>query len=172
MRLNPSLDTEALANTFNGQRRLQIKDFLDDASAKTLESALSKVEWHLVMNDRDRYIDLPVSHLPELGLDRIEKAIAQATARAATEFQCVYENYPIADAVQSGRVWPQAFADVFAFMNSAETINILHQITALDIDFFDMQATKYGPGHVLTAHDDGVEGKNRKFAYVLGLTRG
>jgi SM-20-related protein len=38
------------------------------------------------------------------------------------------------------------------------------------IDFADAQATAYGPGHFLTAHDDEVAGKQRHAAYVFNLT--
>ena len=36
----------------------------------------------------------------------------------------------------------------------------------------DAQLTRYRQGHFLTAHDDHVEGKQRYYAYVLGLTDG
>lgn len=171
MRLNPDLDIPLLQSRFTDARRLQITDFLNEDDAKRLEAALSKAEWHLVMNDRERHIDLPVSELPKLGLDRIRKAILQAQGRAATEFQYVYENSPIADMYQSGRLNVPEFRDVFDLMNSEAVRTLLTQITGLRVDFCDMQATRYGPGHVLTSHDDGIEGRNRQFAYVLGLTR-
>lgn len=172
MQLNPELDPVALAKGFAPDKRLQIPSFLVDADAVALEAALNGLEeWHLVMNDRDRHIDLPVSYLPNLGLDRIEKAKKQATDRAAYEFQYIYENYPIADAYESGRLNQPLLKQVFEFMNSDNTRAFLNQVTGLDIDFCDMQATKYGPGHVLTGHDDGVEGKNRQFAFVLSLSR-
>jgi Rps23 Pro-64 3,4-dihydroxylase Tpa1-like proline 4-hydroxylase len=40
-----------------------------------------------------------------------------------------------------------------------------------DVAFADAQATRYGPGDFLTAHDDAVEGKHRRAAYVFGLSR-
>ena len=38
-------------------------------------------------------------------------------------------------------------------------------------DFADAQASRYRPGHILTAHNDLSVGKNRLYAYVLNLTR-
>lgn len=50
-------------------------------------------------------------------------------------------------------------------------LSLLRSVTcAGEIDFADAQATAYGPGHFLTAHDDLVAGKNRHAAYVFGLT--
>ena len=41
-----------------------------------------------------------------------------------------------------------------------------------DLSFTDGQATAYGPGDFLTCHDDDVPGKNRRAAYVFGMTPG
>lgn len=172
MKLDPSLDPKALSERFAVKHRVQIPGFLTPEEAGRLEATLVGFDaWHLVMNDRDRHIDLPVSYLPELGLDRIDKAKAQATSRAASEFQYIYENYPVADACQSGNLSDPVLKSFFEFMNGAEVMAFLQAVTGLQIDYCDMQATKYGPGHVLTAHDDDVAGKHRQFAYVLGMTR-
>ena len=170
--LNPELNADTLCHAFAEKGRLQIRDFLKAEDAEAIVSRIGELEWNLVMNDRDRHIDLPVSQLETLGLDRIKAAIAQAKTRAADEFQYVYENYPVADAYASGRLKDAGLRSAFEFMNSSEMCRFLEQVTGSQVDFCDMQATKYGPGHLLTPHDDGVEGKNRKFAYVLNLTKG
>ncbi|HEY0053572.1 MAG TPA: 2OG-Fe(II) oxygenase family protein, partial [Caulobacteraceae bacterium] len=36
--------------------------------------------------------------------------------------------------------------------------------------YCDVMATRYLPGHFLTAHDDHADGQDRLFAYVLNLT--
>ena len=172
VQLNPDLDIDALRAAFDVNGRLRITDFLDPVSLPGLTKALEGLDWHLVMNDRDRHIDLPVSQLANIGLDRIGKGIQQALGRASDEFQYVYHNYPVADAYQSGRLKEEALKVVFEFMNTREVLDFIENVTGTTLDFCDMQATKYGPGHVLTAHTDGIPGKNRKLAYVLGLTEG
>lgn len=169
--LNPELPVTELQAKFSEKRRLQISDFLTRESAEALKAALEKREWNLVLNDRERHIDLPKSEFAKIGLSRMQAAIKQAQGRAASEFQYIYENIPIADAVQSGRLNDDVLKAAYELMNSDEVIAALRTITGLDIDFCDMQGTKYGPGHMLTPHDDAVAGKNRKFAYVLGMTR-
>ena len=168
--LNPELDRSSLGKTFAEGDCLQISSFLTPASMDRLISAVSDVNWHLVMNDRERHIDLPVAELPKLGMDRIQAAIHQARKRAATEFQYVYENFPVADAFENGHLKGSDLGRFFSFMNSATVRSFLEDVTGHKTDFCDMQLTKYGPGHVLTEHTDGIEGKNRKFAYVLSLT--
>src|SRR5690606_1917921 len=48
---------------------------------------------------------------------------------------------------------------------------VVRALTGLhDIAFADSQATRFSPGHFLTSHDDDVEGKQRRAAYVLSMT--
>ena len=61
--------------------------------------------------------------------------------------------------------------DAVAFLNGERFLTFARNLTGFqDIAFADAQATLYGPGHFLTLHDDAVEGKNRRAAYVLNLT--
>ena len=56
-------------------------------------------------------------------------------------------------------------------MSQEATLNMLRKIVGDDaVAMADAQATAYAPGDFLTGHDDGVAGKNRVAAYVLGLT--
>lgn len=49
--------------------------------------------------------------------------------------------------------------------------DLMRRITGDDaIDYADGQATLYRAGDFLTRHDDRVEGKGRRAAYVLGFT--
>jgi Rps23 Pro-64 3,4-dihydroxylase Tpa1-like proline 4-hydroxylase len=58
------------------------------------------------------------------------------------------------------------------FLNSREFLEFARDVTGMgDIAFADAQATLFRPGHFLTQHDDEVEGKNRRAAYVLSFTR-
>lgn len=65
------------------------------------------------------------------------------------------------------------FLAAFALMNTAPVRDLLRTVTGRATDFCDMQATRYRSGHFLTTHDDNAgPKKNRKLAYVLGLTEG
>jgi Rps23 Pro-64 3,4-dihydroxylase Tpa1-like proline 4-hydroxylase len=56
-------------------------------------------------------------------------------------------------------------------LSTEPVLGIVRRITgAEDINYADAQATAYSPGDFLTAHDDAVEGKNRRAAFVLSLT--
>jgi Rps23 Pro-64 3,4-dihydroxylase Tpa1-like proline 4-hydroxylase len=56
-------------------------------------------------------------------------------------------------------------------MSSAPVISLFRALTgSSEIDFADVQATRYRAGHFLTEHHDKREGSRRIAAYVLGLT--
>ena len=56
-------------------------------------------------------------------------------------------------------------------MSTDRVRDFLRTITgSAEIEYADAQATAYAPGDFLTVHDDAVEGKFRRAAYVFGLT--
>ena len=63
--------------------------------------------------------------------------------RAQSGFQYLYENYPIADLAAAGHLKIPGLLKVFAAMNSPETCALIEQVTGEQVDFCDMQATKF-----------------------------
>lgn len=93
-------------------------------------------------------------------------------ASATDGFQYLYDNHPIYDLTQAGLAAP-VWADLLAFLNGPAFLDLMRQVTGEPrIAMADAQLTRFRPGHFLTAHDDTADGKNRYFAYVLGLTEG
>ena len=65
---------------------------------------------------------------------------------------------------------PELFA-VLSFLNSPAFLTFVRRLTGDERPVFcDAMATRYLPGHFLTAHDDEAPGENRLYAYVLNLT--
>jgi Rps23 Pro-64 3,4-dihydroxylase Tpa1-like proline 4-hydroxylase len=59
----------------------------------------------------------------------------------------------------------------YEWMNDEEFLQFARAATGFDdISFVDAQATRYLPGHFLTTHDDAVEGKKRRAAYIFNFT--
>ena len=100
---------------------------------------------------------------------RLEKLVHAA---AKSGFQYRYETLRVADEAQERRKARDDALTGFAnFLCSEPVLALMRRVTGFgDIDFADAQATAYRPGDFLTAHDDAVEGKNRRAAYVFGLT--
>jgi Rps23 Pro-64 3,4-dihydroxylase Tpa1-like proline 4-hydroxylase len=92
----------------------------------------------------------------------------QVHDRAALGFQYRYEGIRIPDA---GEAPDEALGRFAAFMASEVLLGFLGEVVGRDdIAFSEGQATAYGPGDFLTCHDDGVEGRHRLAAFVLGIT--
>ena len=170
MKLNTALDRDALKDAFAPEKRLQIPNFLEAGSAETLAQALQEIPWRLVLNEGEKHFDITPEQLVALTPEKYALLFAGARQRAHTQFQYIYKNYPVADIAQGSGLPNGPLKDVFKLMNSDGALSFLNHVTESTADYCDMQATRYEPGHFLTAHDDGVEGKHRHYAYVLSLS--
>jgi hypothetical protein len=171
LRSRTAADRAALAARLAATGRVQIPGLLDDASAETLrDEAAVRTPFQTVTLGGKGHVDLPAAWLE--GLTPAQRTdMGRAAQEAATErFHYLYDNHPIWDLDQAGRldgVW-KAWV---AFANSEAFLGPMREITGEPrIAFADAQVTRYRRGHFLTAHDDGIEGKNRYFAYVLNLS--
>jgi hypothetical protein len=171
LRSRTAADRAALAARLAATGRVQIPGLLDDASAETLrDEAAVRTPFQTVTLGGKGHVDLPAAWLE--GLTPAQRTdMGRAAQEAATErFHYLYDNHPLWDLDQAGRldgVWKAWLA----FANSEAFLGPMREITGEPrIAFADAQVTRYRRGHFLTAHDDGIEGKNRYFAYVLNLS--
>ena len=171
LRSRTAADRAALAARLAATGRVQIPGLLDDASAETLrDEAAVRTPFQTVTLGGKGHVDLPAVWLE--GLTPAQRTdMGRAAQEAATErFHYLYDNHPLWDLDEAGRldgVWKAWLA----FANSEAFLGPMREITGEPrIAFADAQVTRYRRGHFLTAHDDGIEGKNRYFAYVLNLS--
>lgn len=172
LRLAPSIDVEALADRFARTGRVQIAPFLDEADATALAAhLLARDDWRQVMNAGEKvYESVPavLATLTDAQRARLEE-VMNAVARDG--FQYRYQSIRVSDDRAERAALDDPLAAFARFMASAPLLDLLARVTgAADINFADAQATKYENGDFLTGHDDGVAGKNRRAAYVFGLT--
>lgn len=171
LRARAETDSAALAARLAATGRAQIPDLLDDASAAMLrEEAVARTPFQTVTLGGKGHVDLPAAWLDALTPAQ-RTDMGRAAQEAATErFHYLYDNHPLWDLDQAGKldgVW-KAWLE---FANSDAFLGLMREITGEPrIAFADAQVTRYRRGHFLTAHDDGIEGKNRYFAYVLNLS--
>ena len=170
--MNPSLDAKALAGRFKADGKLHIPDFLEAGCAKSFfQSLRGRDDWALIVNQDDNSFDLDRKAQAALS-DEQRQALDQAVyAGARYGFQYRYEAIRVPDAEKDRRKLDDPLARFASFLSSAPVVGFLRAVTSKKgIDFADAQATAYGPGHFLTAHDDEVAGKQRHAAYVFNLT--
>ena len=151
--------------------RTQIPDFLAPGSARALRDELRRTDaWHHVISSRDKIFESSTEDYDRLRPDTREALERAMNVQASTGFHFQFDNIRVDDAV-----YRDAFADdnlvAFAqFMNGAAVQESLVRLCDNEsVNFVDVQATRYRAGDFLTRHDDGVEGKHRIAAFVLGL---
>ena len=169
-RLNPALDPALLRRRFTEAGRLHIPEFLAAEDAERLYLFLRTSEaWRLIVNQQDKLFELDRAAQAALTPDAHDALHKAAHAAARYDFQYIYESIRVADAeAERGDGELDRFA---SFMSSPPVVDLLRRVTGCaDIAFADAQATAYGLGHFLTAHDDEVAGKHRRAAYVFNLT--
>jgi Rps23 Pro-64 3,4-dihydroxylase Tpa1-like proline 4-hydroxylase len=162
-----------LRRAFKRDGFVQISPFLRDEDAAALRDHIAdREDWRLVLNAGLNVYEIDRAGQAAMNAEERDRLDALVNRAAGSAFQYRFETIRVPDsaAQREARVTP---LDRFATLLSEPPIlDQLRTITgAGDIAFADAQATSYAPGHFLTAHDDDVEGKNRRAAYVFGLTR-
>lgn len=173
-RLNPDLDAKALAKTFAERGRISIPGLLVKEDAEALYAALSETTpWSLVFNEGDKHHDIPAPQVQNLSREQIGQIRNLVLMQAAGGgFQYMYNNYPLYDHYIAGHRGQNRLVGLAEFLNGETFLDFVRTVTGFDdVTFADAQATAYAGGHFLTEHNDHVQGKNRKAAYVLNMTR-
>ena len=171
--LDSGLDPAKLAARFMQNGRLQIANFLTAQSARALhQSLVESSAWVLAVNRGEQIIDFKPEALAQFTPEaraKLDKAVALGGRYG---FQFRYETIRLPKSAEAPNpMVPPLLAEFAAFMSSPATIDFMRKMTGLpDIDFADAHASRYSPGHFLSAHDDHVDAMGRRAAYVLNLT--
>lgn len=168
--LRPGLDPAQLGLAFARAGRLRIADFLAADSVRALHRELvGSGAWRLTANKGEEVVDFRPETLAAWRDEHWARLGRAAALGGRYGFQFLYETIRLPKSPDAEPETPllAAFA---RFMSSPDVIALLRAITgAEDIAFADAHASRYGPGHFLTTHDDRVDAMNRRAAYVLNL---
>ena len=174
----PAADDAAIARARDHYRRhgfVRLEPAVAPADAEALFAWLTgEAEWWRVLNQgEDKVFELGPEAQAALEADPARAEALEAAIRkgARDGFQFIYDTVRTADSQseRQARGWP--VDQLVEALNSERWLALFRHITgADDAVMVDGQATRYLPGHFLTAHSDEVEGKGRRAAYVLGLT--
>jgi hypothetical protein len=176
-RLDPSLTPQAWRSAFQAHGRLHVPGFLrqEDASA-LMQGVASASGWRRsvhVAPGQDH--DFLVSEW-EAADPKVTGDIEQAVYRSARdEFRYMFDSVRITSERPRGVSIDPAvdpvLAEAAAFLNGEPFLQFVRDLTGDDRPAYaDAMATRYLPGHFLTAHDDEKPDAERLFAYVLNLT--
>ncbi|MBS7457146.1 2OG-Fe(II) oxygenase [Coralloluteibacterium stylophorae] len=167
-----AIDADALRGQLARHRRAQVREVLQPDAAERLARCLEdEVPWRVA----ERAGGTPRHHAPEvLAADSPEYRglLAAAHAQAGTSFQFVYDSYMLVRAAREG--WDRSLVlhVVLEFLNSPQFLAFARYITGDDgIVRADAQATRYRPGQFLLPHSDENRGDDRRYAYVINLSR-
>lgn len=170
--LSPDLDVAALRAAFAEKKRLRVPDLLTAEGAEALAAAMEAFDdWRVTVAAGGEQFELPLKG--RVAADPAKQAwIDQARIDGdSPRMQYLFDTRRLTVEGVEDHVH-DAVSAAPAFLNSPAFIAFARTLTGDDrIDFADAQATRYRPGHVLTAHTDAADGKNRLYAYVLNLTR-
>ncbi len=142
------------------------------AAAQALYHHLdSELEWWRVLNRGEKLWDLGPESLAELDGEK-GRALADAVYAGARDgFQFYFDNVRCSDDPGERQQRGLLLDKLLDALNSPAALRLFCSVLADEtIERVDGQATRYLPGHFLTAHDDAVAGKNRVAAYVINLT--
>lgn len=163
--------SEAAAH-FTRHGWVQLDSFLDDSSARRLESHLRhRDDWNQHLNQGEKLFELDRKTRAGMTDERRAALDRAVFANARDGFQFRFEGIRVPDPPAEPEAGP--LGDFARLINAPATLALLRGIAAAPaISFGDAQATLYSPGDFLTTHNDNVAGKNRHAAYVYSLNPG
>ncbi len=174
LRLDPGLRPADYAPVFRQYGRLHIPGILErDVAAALAREVAGSRRWRRTIRLRDDGTDLDVPMDEFMALPAAERAALeqQAYHTAKDAFRYMFDSVRIGQDIDAGRPVEPAMAAIQDFVTGAEFLDFVRVLTGDDrIYRSDAMATRYLPGHFLTAHDDFAPGEQRLYAYVLNLT--
>lgn len=169
-RLAEGLDPHPLSEIFARNRRMQIDGFLDGEDAVGLLRFLAtSPDWVLTLNQGEKIYDYSREAFARLTPGQ-RAALSRDVALGGRQgFQYCYDTIRLP---ARGEPRPETpLADFERFMSSGATLDFVRTVTGIaDMDFADAHASRYGPGHFLSTHDDRSDDMGRRVAYVMNLS--
>ncbi|MFT7460290.1 MAG: SM-20-related protein [Planctomycetota bacterium] len=171
--INPDLKLEEYSKILQNKRRLQIPNFFTKASAEYLyQLIVENKDWYLAYNEGKQYFESSMEQVQALTPEQRQQFMNAVYARAQTQFQYVFNQYYITQAIELNEQPGHPMHQLHHFINSEDTLEFMRKLTGeLSIKRADSYATLYAPGHFLTEHDDRHARHDRVVAYTFGMTK-
>lgn len=171
IQLNPSLDAAALARDYSVKKRLQVREFLEPQSARSVLDALHELPWGLAYNEGETVHQVSPDRVAAMDDREGGRIMAGIQERARRQYQFLYAFFPTLAAYISPTSPRFRIFEFFEFINSGPVLEFVRRLTGLEgIRWADAQATWYRPGHFLKAHTDEDPSTGRVAAYVMNFS--
>lgn len=172
-RIDAGLDPADLRPVLSRFGRLHLPGLLTPDTAAAWHGSLAGSKaWRRALHaGGGRDVDIPVDELEELPAAERERIERLAHQNAGDELRYLFDAIRIDDELSKGRGVDPALEAVWRFLNGPEFLSFVRRLTGDEqCAYVSAMATRYLPGHFLTAHHDEAPGEERLYAYVLNLT--
>lgn len=165
-------DPTVLAEEYARTGVVRLADFLDPATTADLHEHLrAREDWNRSITSAAGVHDVDRATMAAFPSETRAQLDEAVYAGARYGFQFRYETLRIPDDRTEREARDDVLSRLALSLSSGPLRDFFRAVTgADDIGFADAQATAYSPGDFLTGHDDVIAGKDRRAAYVLGLT--
>lgn len=171
--INPDLNPKELNKTYQDKGRLQVHNFFtEDTAQYLLKLLVENKNWNLAYNNGNNFYESPISELEKLTTEQKQKFMKQVFAKASNNFQYVFLQYYISQAIKLKEELGHPLHQVDEFLNSDYYLDFMRELTAdSSIQKADSYASLFDKEHFLTEHDDIHSKHDRVAACVFNLTK-
>lgn len=159
-------DLEQLQAKFARNGRVVVPDFLPaQLAARTYAELCGALPWEIAIHTPEGPAAIPHDNWSKAPPFQKKMLFEQVRQQAMNGFAFLYKRL---DLIPGDVTW---LAELKELLASDAFIDFLKCLTNDEtITRIDAHATLYEAGHFLKQHDDTYVGKNRRLAYVIGLT--
>ena len=174
IRINQSLDPGRPHVAFQKTGRLQIPEFFARETAEYLyQLLLDNKTWYLTYNEGQENYESSLTKFQALESLQQQRFMGRIYQRASDQFQYVFNQYYITQAIELGEQPGHPMHALQEFMNRDSTLSFMRTLTGQeDVRKADAYASWYAPGHFLTQHDDLHGTHDRVAALTFSMTKG
>lgn len=171
--LNPELDRQRLAERFDRDGRVQVRDVLTTETATTIRRILQhETPWGFAYkvegSDPVRMRREEAARTSAQNRQNIANAVQQTAA--AGGYAVRFNQYPILTAYQERWVPDGPHDLLIEHINAEPMMALVRELTGIDsLVKADAQATLFGPGDFLSIHNDSHMAEGWRVAYVLNF---
>ena len=172
--LNSGFDLKVLNKELTENTRLVVPDFFNnDFCEEVRHCLLNEVPWQIAYRDGQKDCVADLAQVQNMPVPEQQKFMNNIQAVARNGYQFFFNRYPMIQAYVEQ--WDSApfLKTVVEMFNTPEVVDLMKELTGEKaIRKVEVFASRYLNGHFLKLHDDHAEpGLDRRFAFVLGLTK-